>query len=381
MAIHDRAASGGPSTARPSARPLLMCDASPVPARRLVLCAALLAGALLPPVAVARPHRAAPSRLISLAWAGDMTPGSRYGHPPHHGRGVFRSVHRVLASVDVATGNLEGTFGHGGASKCGGGGPNCFAFQAPAANVRALARGGFDVVNVANNHAFDFGPFGQHQTLAALHRVHVGWTGRPGQILRRRVHGVRVAFVGFAPYPWAAPLSLGPAAELVRRADRHADVVVAFMHEGAEGVGHAHVPRGPETYLGEFRGNPRPFTHGLIRAGADVVLGSGPHVLRGMESYRHRLIAYSLGNFLGWHNFSLGGALSLSGIVRVLVDARGRVHRTTFTPVRLVGPGRPVPGGPSGAVVRRLSREDFGKHAAPLRRRFASVRDSLARDG
>jgi hypothetical protein len=361
------------------ARPHARCATlSPVPPRRLALGAALLAGALLPPAsAVARP----PQRLISLAWVGDMTPGSRYGHPPHHARGVFASVHRVLAGVDVATGNLEGTFGAGGASKCGGGGPNCFAFQAPAANAGALAAGGFDVVNVANNHAFDFGPFGQRQTLAALHRVHVAHTGRPGEILRRRVHGVRVAFVGFAPYPWAAPLTLGPAAALVRRADRHADVVVAFMHEGAEGTGHAHVPRGPEHYLGEFRGNPRPFAHGLVRAGADLVLGSGPHVLRGMEAYRHRLIAYSLGNFLGWHNFALGGTLSLSGIVRVLVDVRGRVHRTAFTPVRLVGPGRPVPGGPSGGLVRRLSREDFGRRAAHLSRRLFTVSNALTRSG
>ena len=361
------------------ARPHARCATlSRVPPRRLALGAALLAGALFPPTAAAaRP----PHRLISLAWVGDMTPGSRYGYPPDHARGVFRSVHKVLAGVDVATGNLEGTFGHGGASKCGGGGPNCFAFQAPAANAGALAAGGFDVVNVANNHAFDFGPFGQRQTLAALRRVHVGHTGRPGEILRRRVHGVRVAFVGFAPYPWAAPLSLGPAAALVRRAARRADVVVAFMHEGAEGTAHAHVPYGPEHYLGEFRGNPRPFAHGLVRAGADLVLGSGPHVLRGMEAYRHRLIAYSLGNFLGWHNFSLGGTLSLSGIVRVLVDTRGRVHRTAFTPVRLVGPGRPVPGGPSGGLVRRLSREDFGRHAAHLSRRLLAVRNALARSG
>ena len=55
----------------------------------------------------------------------------------------------------------------------------------------------------------------------------------------------------------------------------------------------------------------------MINAGADLVVGSGPHVLRGVEQYHGRLIAYSLGNFAGFKNFALGGTLSLSGILRV----------------------------------------------------------------
>jgi hypothetical protein len=298
---------------------------------------------------------------ISVAWVGDMTLGSRYGLPPAHGAGLYSAVRTVLGRADVTAGNLEGTFGHGGRPKCGLGARNCFAFQAPPGNAQALAGAGFDVVNLANNHAYDYGPSGRRQTIAALRRVGVAWTGPAGYIRVIRRRGVRMALVGFAPYPWATQLEPGPATRLVRRAARRADVVVAFMHLGAEGASHAHTPRGPEHAFGEFRGNPRVFAHALVDAGADLVLGSGPHVLRGVEGYRGRIIAYSLGNFVGYRNFSLGGRTRLSAILTTRVDRRGRFRGASLTSVRLVGPGRPVPD-PSRAAARLmegLSRADF----------------------
>src|SRR4029079_4437742 len=95
-----------------------------------------------------------------------------------------------------------------------------------------------------------------------------------------------------------------------RKADRWADLVVVTMHAGAEGSDHQHVRPGNECFLGENRGNSVAFAHSVVRAGADLVVGTGPHVLRGMEWYRGRLIAYSLGNFAGYDVFSLGGPLS-----------------------------------------------------------------------
>jgi poly-gamma-glutamate capsule biosynthesis protein CapA/YwtB (metallophosphatase superfamily) len=91
------------------------------------------------------------------------------------------------------------------------------------------------------------------------------------------------------------------------------------------------------------------------------VLGSGPHVLRGVEGYRGRVIAYSLGNFVGYRNFSLAGRTRLSGILTTRVDRRGRFRAASFTSIRLVGPGRPVPDASRAAVrlVAGLSRADF----------------------
>src|SRR5439155_8928237 len=142
-------------------------------------------------------------------------------------------VRRQLRANDLAMGNLEGTLGSGGSAKCAPGAKSCFAFQAPASYAAGYRRAGFDAVNVANNHALDFGPGGQAQTLAALRRHHIAWTGRPGQVTLRRVKGVRVALLGFAPYPWASPLlNIAAARRLVRKASRRADVVVVLIHAG-----------------------------------------------------------------------------------------------------------------------------------------------------
>ena len=71
------------------------------------------------------------------------------------------------------------------------------------------------------------------------------------------------------------------------------------------------------------------------------MVGSGPHVLRGMEWYRGHLIAYSLGNFAGYKVFSLGGPLSISGILRVTLRGNGAFDSATLVPTRMVGGGFP----------------------------------------
>jgi hypothetical protein len=103
------------------------------------------------------------------------------------------------------------------------------------------------------------------------------------------------------------------------------------MHIGAEGSEYAHVPPGAETYLGEPRGNSRAFSHAAVDAGADLVVGHGPHVLRGMESYRGRLIAHSLGNLSGYRTLNMAGVRAYSAILRVTLDAEGE-----FVDARLV---------------------------------------------
>ncbi|WP_187369301.1 CapA family protein [Baekduia soli] len=303
-------------------------------------------------------------RPLTIAWGGDTTLGSSHGLPPQHGWAVLAPVARVLRAADLTAVNHEGTLATGGSSKCPGGDTDtCFAFRAPPANAAALRRAGVDVVNLANNHAFDFGALGLGQTVSALRRHGVTPTGRPGEIAYRTIAGARVAFLGFAPYPWASPIA-DPAAiaAYVRDARRHANVVVVFVHAGAEGAGQEHTPAGPETYLGEERGDVRAFAHAAVDAGADLVLGSGPHVLRGMELYRRRLIAYSLGNLAGFHTFATGGTLSLSGILRVTVTADGAFLAGSFTSLTLDGSDIPHVdrAGQAAALVSDLARADFG---------------------
>ncbi|MCW2991168.1 MAG: CapA family protein [Solirubrobacterales bacterium] len=301
-------------------------------------------------------------KVFTLSWVGDMAFGSEQGLPAGDVGGALGPVKSLLAA-DVVTGNLEGTLATGGSSKCGGGGSNCFAFRAPPRYAGGLRRVGFDLVNVANNHANDYGESGQAETAAALRAARLAYTGRPGQITTLTVQGAKVAFVGFAPYPWAAPLlDIGAAQALVRQAKANADLVVVFMHQGAEGADKTHVPFGSETAFGEDRGNARAFTHAVIDAGAGLVLGSGPHVIRGIERYRGHMIAYSLGNFAGPNTLGTSGTTGLSAILRVKLTSDGDVLGGRWIPIRLERPGVPRydASRSSTALVRRLSLEDFG---------------------
>jgi Bacterial capsule synthesis protein PGA_cap len=312
----------------------------------------------------AAPARHAVLRRISFAVVGDMAMVAN----DDGGASFFAGVTPYLHG-DVVLGNLEGTLTDRGSSKCGSGSSSCFAFRAPPSYGSLLKRAGFTVVNTANNHAYDFGSVGQADTLATLDRLGVRHSGRPGEIAVLRVGSARVAVLGFAPYPWAQSLTDIPAAQaLVRRAAREADLVVVMIHAGAEGADASHVRPGSEFYLGENRGDSEAFAHAVIRAGADLVVGSGPHVLRGMEWYRGRLAAYSLGNFEGCHTLSTGRDLSLSGVLHVTLRSDGSWIGGDLVPIHLVGCGVPErdPAEASHGFVRERSKEDFGSRAVRI---------------
>jgi hypothetical protein len=300
------------------------------------------------------------SAVVTIGWVGDTTPGSRYGLPPQHGRALFSKVRAELEVPDIMVGNLEGTFGSGGKSKGSTG--TSFSFQAPPTYAEALTWAGFDLMNLANNHAHDFLAAGMVSTQRALKGAGVAFTGLEGQITVVERNGVRVAFIGVAPYWWSQSLAdITGTAALVRRARKDADVVIVLMHAGAEGSDKTHTPKGAEHAYGEFRGSPRAFAHAMIDAGASAVLGSGPHVVRGIERYKGHLIAYSLGNFAGWGNFGTSGTLGLSGLLTIRVDREGEVLGGGWLSLRLAGSGAPAvdPKRSSLALVRKLSRQDF----------------------
>jgi hypothetical protein len=312
--------------------------------------------------------RPAPTGTFTFSAVGDVMMGSTPNLPPDNGASYFSQVAGVI-HADVALANLEGTLSTGGSSKCGSGSTSCFAFHTPPPYARWLRRAGFTILNLANNHAADFGPVGEKQTLEALAGQRLRHTGRPGEITVQTVHGIRVALIGFAPYPWAQSLTnIGAAKRLVARANRRADIVIVTMHAGAEGVSHEHVTPGTETFLGENRGNPLAFSHAVVDAGADLVVGSGPHVLRGIEWYHGRLIAYSLGNFGGYGAFVMSGPLAITAILRVEMRGSGRIVAARLVAARLLGPGVPAldPSRAAYSLVRSLSRSDFGSAGATV---------------
>src|SRR5918911_1417846 len=224
-----------PRHVRPShVRALLPAGAVLVPA--LAVLAVVLAPARAPTTrgavaaaaeakSAAKQHRRA--RTITIGGVGDITPGSRYGLPADGGRALFAAVRRTLREPDLMAGNLEGTLSVGGASKCGlVPAAGCFAFQAPPANAAALRDAGLDLVNLANNHSFDFGADGRMQTLRALTAAGVAFTGLPGDVLVLERRGIRVAFAGFSTYRWTPSMD-DPATirAIVSQAAAIADVV------------------------------------------------------------------------------------------------------------------------------------------------------------
>ncbi len=309
---------------------------------------------------------------IVLHAVGDIMLGSGFPEPgnlpPGDGAALLREVAPILRSADVAFGNLEGPLADvGTSSKCGPRSEGrCYAFRVPTRYGRWLEEAGFTVLSLANNHAGDFGSAGRESTRRTLDGLGIAHSGEPGDVARLTVKGRRVALVAFATSEATYDLrDVEAARKVVSDVASTADLVVVSMHGGAEGASRQHVPTGAEEFLGENRGDLRTFTHAVVDAGAALVVGSGPHVVRGMEVYRGRLIAYSLGNFATYGAFNLSGPNGLSLILEVRLGPDGAFRSGRIHPARQAKPGGPRvdPGGEVIQAVRRLSTEDFGPSA------------------
>lgn len=310
--------------------------------------------------------------VVSIDAVGDIVLGTEtYGFAPGGGNALFAEIDSMFTG-DIVLGNLEGTLAVGGESKCDVDAQDCFAFRSPPSEARWLRRSGFTTLNLANNHAYDFGAGALEETRSALDERRLDHVGAPGQIRVRRIGEIRVAVLGFSTYAWGADMrDIDAAVRLVRDATRLAHIVVVTMHAGAEGSDHQHVEPGTEYFLGESRGDPVRFARAAVDAGADLVVGHGPHVLRGMEWYEGRLIAYSMGNFAGYNVFNLTGPQKYSGVLKVMLNADGTWVRGELAATELVGKGVPAPDErrKAHALVRRLSSEDFGLGAVRINAR------------
>ena len=273
-------------------------------------------------------------------------------------------------AAPIVFGNLEGTMTSAPESKCAPTSTECYAFRVPTSYAAVYRTAGFNVLNSANNHSHDFGSAGALETTAALRSQGITQAGLPGEIGVVREGSSKIAFVDFAPYYNTNNLlNLPVAAQLIAQAKRMASLVIVYMHAGAEGMSADHVTRQSETFFGEDRGNPYVFAHAAIVDGADLVIASGPHVLRGMEWFRGHLIAYSLGDFANYYDFATVGTLKLSAILHVTLGATGRFVDARFTSVVLSASGQPSvdPTRASANFVNQLSVADFGANAALIR--------------
>ncbi|MDG4804259.1 CapA family protein [Micromonospora sp. WMMD980] len=308
---------------------------------------------------------------ISLTATGDVIMGNAPNRlPPNGGKGFFDDVKSALKG-DLVMGNLEEPLTEDtGAGKCGPNPKNCYQFRAPPGYAAHLRSAGFQLLNQANNHGNDYGQQGYENTQSALEAHGLKHTGAPGEITVVDVKGVTVAVVGFSSYPWSNSLvDLDAAKQVIEMAKGMAKLVVVQVHMGAEGAEKTRVKPGTETYVGENRGDPMRFARTVIDAGADLVIGHGPHVLRGMEFYQGRLIAYSLGNFAGGgKSLNSSGRLGWGGVLKVSLTADGRFAGGTFTSTAMNGVGRPsVDRQDRGlGLVREVTRADFPDTGAKI---------------
>lgn len=304
---------------------------------------------------------------LRLRAVGDMMLGTSVPEgvlPPDDGKPLLDDVAPLLLDADLTFANFEGPLCDTGTSaKCRKGG-NCFAFRTPTRYAPYFKAAGIDLGSTANNHSGDFGEACRRETEAALDGQGIVWSGPPGSIGTATVKGKKVALVAFHTSGATNDVNDLPAAKkLVSQAAATHDLVIVSFHGGAEGLGADRVKDGPEKYLGENRGDLKAFAHGVIDAGADVVIGHGPHLLRAMELYQGHLIAYSLGNFATYGRFSLGGALGVSVILEVELGDDGRFMTGRLLSTKQEGKGVPMRDDTKRGqkAISELSARDFPK--------------------
>ena len=307
---------------------------------------------------------------VTLAAAGDTMMGTAVrkgarGLAPGDGEGLFTGVDEWLKAADIAFLNLEGPLAddHLPTTKCGPNSTACYAFRTPTRYVKALVDAGIDVASLANNHAMDVGQPGMKSTMDTLDQAGIAHAGKYGDMGIVERNGVTFGFV--AAHSGSCCLNvnrLGEITQAIAELDKQVDVVVLSFHGGAEGSAHRHVPGKTEIAWGERRGDVKKMARAAIDAGADLVLGHGPHVLRAMEVYKERLVVYSMGNFCGYNQFGTrGGYGGTSMVVEAEIAANGVLTKARIRPVALdnMAQPRPDPSGKAIEQVRELSEADF----------------------
>ena len=268
----------------------------------------------------------------TIAFVGDIMMGTTYPSvqlPPNDGRQLFVDAQAYLQSADVSIGNLEGTLCDGGQTRKQLT-HSSYAFRTPTLFAPRLKEAGFDYLSLANNHIYDFGEEGVHSTCKSLASQGMAFSGLASlpPVVRLVRNGVRfgICTFGYNHYTLRHQ-NFHQARIIITKLVNTCDVVIVTFHGGAEGSAYSRLPYGKETFCGEDRGSLREFAHFCIDAGADVVVGHGPHVPRAMELYKNHLVAYSLGNFCTPYAISITGVSGYAPLLTLSVDQYGRMRQ------------------------------------------------------
>jgi hypothetical protein len=298
------------------------------------------------------------------------SPGGRRAALPDPGPLVTR-LQPLVAGADLVLLNVEGAIGAGAAPrKCAPRATLCYAIRQPtaaAAALRSVNATGLVVGNVANNHAHDAGDAGFRETRRRLAEAGVLVTGADTLPTPVGVaEGDTVAVLGFSPWSVAGVQDLEAVRRHVARAAARYARVIVTMHIGAEGASARHTMDRVERFAGENRGNSVAFARAAVAAGASLVIGHGPHVLRAIEWEGRALVAYSLGNLVTYGPFNVAGPNGHGAILCATLGADGSVREAVLhsTRQREAGLVEEDPENLGARDVEELSRVDFPRTGA-----------------
>lgn len=338
-------------------------------ARGLAVCLSFILAACSTPAVrdsdLGEGDAAAQQRNLKVAAVGDIMLGTDFpdNRLPPEDASLLAPVSHTLKGADITIGNLEGVLQDGGepVKQCNNP-ASCYLFRTPARYVEHLKLAGFDVLSLANNHARDFGEEGRDSSMRLLAGAQIAHTGRHGDYASLERHGRKVAVIGYAPYLGSNNmLEHDLARERVAELSASHDIVIVSFHGGAEGADRTRLPFEREYYHGEDRGDVVKFARMVVDAGADLVIGHGPHVPRALELYQDRLIAYSLGNFATYWGIKISGLNGLAPILTAELDAEGRFVSGKIVSAKQVRPdGTLLDDGHRAAnYIAELTRSDF----------------------
>jgi hypothetical protein len=342
---------------------------SPLPFKTTpVMHRAVFRDTILPPVPVVDTL----PDTISFSIVGDLMVGSSYPAvsflPKEDEGNILQYAMPLLQQTDLRIGNLESAVSDSAKvfKNCGTS-TQCFAFRTPYKCAMWYKEAGFEYLNLANNHSFDFGMKGVKHTLAFLDSNNIRTSGVPQHRFDTlTVRGTRIGFVSFAPHSNCLDMNDDVLIrETIAEVRPLCQLLVVFFHGGGEGSGRTHTPKGREFFLGQNRGDVRHFSHMCIDEGADLVIGSGPHVVRGMDLYKGKLVAYSLGNFATYQQFNLKYPNNIAPLLRVKITSEGNLVEHKVFSFLQEGEGIPKPDTTLKAfkMIRSLSAEDFNYSA------------------
>ena len=284
---------------------------------------------------------------IKIKAVGDVMPGSftpKKIIPPDSGKVFVNSIKPYLTGADLLFGNFEGTFISGWEKPCKCSELDtvrCYEFGVPVYLLPAVKKLGFTVMNLNNNHSADYGADVYKLTKKYLNDNGIKTAGRDG-FAELTINNKKIAVIGFGNGRSENQLrNIKEAASKIRELKLKYDYVFVSFHGGMEGVSAVDMQDEIAAYKEKGSFSLINFAHAVIDAGADIVIGHGPHVLRPFELYNGKLIAYSLGNFLTYGNFSLKSYCGISGILEAELDRSGNFVKGRLIPTRQKGPGIP----------------------------------------